>query len=70
MLNLRNRVGARILEAASREALDSGIISYKGIKAIAETIGMDADEDSGAAGNEDDSRLFLTHSSDKKEGKP
>ena len=69
VLNLRNRVGARILEAASGEALDSGIISYKGIKAIAETIGMDADEDSGAAGNEDDSRLFLTHSYDKKEGK-
>ena len=69
VLNLKNRVGARILEAAAGEALDSGIISYKGIKAIAETIGMDAD-DSGTAACEDDSSLFLTHSSDKKEGKP
>ena len=69
VLNLRNRVGARVLEIAAGEALDSGIISYKGIKAIAETIGMDA-EDFGTAAREDDSHLFLTHSSDKKEGKP
>ena len=69
VLNLRNRVGARILETAAGEALDSGIISYKGIKAIAETIGMDA-EDSEAVAREDDSHLFLTHSSDKKEEKP
>ena len=68
VLNLRNRVGARILETAAGEALDSGIISYKGIKAIAETIGMDA-EDSEAVAREDDSHLFLTHSSDKKEEK-
>ena len=69
VLNLRNRVGARILEIAAGEALDSGIISYKGIKAIAETIGMDA-EDSETTDREDDSHLFLTHSTDKKEGKP
>ena len=69
VLNLRNRVGARILEIAAGEALDSGIISYKGIKAIAETIGMDA-EDSETTAREDDSHLFLTHSTDKKEGKP
>lgn len=69
VLNLRNRVGARILEIAAGEALDSGIISYKGIKAIAETIGMDAEEPETTA-REDDSHLFLTHSTDKKEGKP
>ena len=69
VLNLKNRVGARILEIAAGEALGSGIISYKGIKAIAETIGMDA-EDSGTTAREDDSHLFMTHSSEKKEGKP
>ena len=69
VLNLKNRVGARILEIAARKALDSGIISYKGIKAIAETIGMVA-EDFETTDREDDSHLFLTYSSDKKEGKP
>ena len=69
VLNLRNRVGARILEIAAGETLDSGIISYKGIKVIAETIGMDA-EDPETTAREDDSHLFLTHSTDKKEGKP
>ncbi len=69
VLNLKNKVGAKILELAAGEALDSGIISYKGIKAIAETIGMDA-EDSETTAHKDDSYLFLTHSSERKEGKP
>ena len=62
VLNLKNKVGKERLEAAAAEALSSGIISYKGIKAIAETIGDDETQE-----EYDDSDLFLTHGKDTKE---
>ncbi len=67
ILNLRRKVGAQRLEDAAREALLSGAISYKSIKAIAETLG-DAESDEEAGHPDDESSLFLTHSpSDSKE---
>ena len=61
VLSLKKAVGKDRLEAAAAEALAAGVVSYKSIKTLAETIDIDvACEETPSL--EDDSSLFLTHS--------
>lgn len=67
ILNLKNKVGARRLELAAKEAVSVGILSYKSVKAIAETI--DDRELENADAPEDESAFFLTHNKTPMEDK-
>ncbi len=60
ILNLKNKVGKPRLELAAKEALSIGIVSYKSVKAIAETIEVPTAGDNPSV--DDESSFFLTHS--------
>ncbi len=64
VLSLKRKVGSTILDKACEEALDSGVLSYKGVKAIAEI--LNAQEYSIVEETTetitDGSELFFTHS--------
>lgn len=64
VLNLKRKVGPTRLEMAAKEAVNAGIVSYKSVKVIAETIDTVALPNDNCV--DDESEFFLTHS-DKKE---
>ena len=67
ILNLKRKVGRQLLEKAAEEALSSGVFSYKGVKAIAESISDKMDEPCEEECEKDDSAFFLMHADYDKE---
>ena len=67
ILNLKRKVGNQLLEKAAEEALSSGVYSYKGVKAIAESISDKMNEQCEEEEEKDDSAFFLMHANYDKE---
>jgi hypothetical protein len=62
ILNLRMKFGRDVLEKAATEAVNAGIKSYKGVKALAETLDLQQVQQAVPAGEEiDESVFFVTH---------